>query len=651
MWDAAPPIGIYNEHTNALARTHPAMTGTTTPHPLAADFKVATPEHWRALVDKALKGADFEKRLVARSADGVRIPPLYTRADQRPEAAAPGQAPFTRGTHASAEGFGWHILTLIDHGDAASANRDLLADLEGGANGIVLLTEAPGQSGVRIGSVADAAHVLSDVYTDLASIELKGGMAAITTARHMMAALPSLAGQAGSRQIAFNLDPIGTLARFGTLRAPVTAALSEAIDLAKSIRAVEPHAQTLLVDATVAHEAGASEAQELAVLASTLVAYLRAFEACGVAPAQALPQINVHVGADTDIFLTAAKLRAARTLIARIADACGAGTAARQVRLTAITSARMMARRDPWTNMLRSTVATAAAAFGGADAICVLPFTHALGASDAFARRIARNTQIVAQEESHLGRVIDPAGGSWYVERATAELAECAWTLFQEIESAGGIVAALTSGLIQDKVATVAAARAKSIATAKFELTGVSAFPRLGPDGVTVPARTAAPAISGEPAVRPLTPIRFAAPFEALRDAADAAKVAPTVFLASLGTIADHTARSSWIKTTLASGGIGAIASDGYTSAAEVATAFKASGARVAVIASSDAMYAALAEETARALKAAGATHIAMAGRPGAHEPAYRANGVDRFLCAGQDTVATLTELQRVIGD
>ena len=403
-------------------------------------------------------------------------------------------------------------------------------------------------------------------------------------------------------------------------------------------------ARTLLVDATIPHDAGASEAQELAFMASALVMYLRAFEAAGVSPASALPQINIHIAVDTDLFLSAAKLRAARTVIARIASVTGGAEAAAKIRLTAITSARMMARRDPWTNMLRTTAATAAAAFGGADAILALPFTHALGASDAFSRRIARNSQIIAQEDSHLGRVADPAGGSWYVEQATREIAEKAWTLFQAIEAVG-LEAALVSGKLQDEIAATQEQRAKAIATGRSELTGVSAFPLLGADGVTVVPRPAAPPIATQPVVRPLAPVRLCAPFEALRDRADAAAVRPEVFLAALGAIGDHTARSAWIRNLLASGGLGATPADGYPTAADAAAAFKASGARVAVIASSDAVYAVEAETTARALKAAGATQIAMAGRPGDRETAYRAAGIGRFIFAGQDMLEMLSAL------
>ena len=620
------------------------------PTPLAADFQPATQAHWRTLVDKALKGGDFEKRLVTKTADGLRIPPLYTRADALPEASLPGSAPFTRGAHPTIEGYGWQIVTLIDGGCVRAANKAILEDLDGGSNGILLQVDGPGQSGVSIGSASDAAALLAGVYLDLATLELAGGLAGADAARHLIAALPALAGAPGARKLAFNLDPIGNFARFGTPGQPVAAALAEAMALAKSARAAGPSARTVLADATPYHEAGGSEGQELAALAATLVAYLRAFQAAGVAPADALPQIGVHIAADTDIFLTTGKLRAARTLIARIAEASGAAEAAKRVHVTAITSARMMARRDPWTNMLRTTAATAAAAFGGADSIVVLPFTHALGAADAFARRIARNTQIVAQEESHLGRVVDPAGGSWYVEQATGDLARKAWAMFQEIEAEGGIVAALSSGFIQDRIAAVAAERAKGIATGKFELTGVSAFPLPGADGVTVAPRPVERPVGSPQIARPLTPQRLAAGFEALRDKADAAKVKPQVFLASLGEIADHTARSTWVRNFLASGGIGAMASDGYASVEAAAAAFKASGAEVAVIASSDEIYALQAEAMARALQSAGAAHIALAGRPGKSEEAYMAAGVGRFIFAGQDAIATLAALQATLG-
>src|SRR5690606_35359543 len=247
-----------------------------------------------------------------------------------------------------------------------------------------------------------------------------------------------------------------------------------------------PHVTALGIDAHGYHAAGASEAQELAAMLSTLVTYLKAAEAAGIPPETALPKIAFTIAADADQFLGIAKLRAARRLIWRVADAAGAGEAAKNIHITAVTAWRMIARRDPWTNMLRSTIACAGAALGGADAIVVLPHTFALGKTDRFARRMSRNIQIVLQEESNLGRVTYPAGGSWYVEKLTDDLAKKAWEVFQGIEAKGGMVAALTSGYLQDEIAATAEARAKSIAFGWQALTGISAFPMLGDDGVTV---------------------------------------------------------------------------------------------------------------------------------------------------------------------
>jgi methylmalonyl-CoA mutase len=338
-----------------------------------------------------------------------------------------------------------------------------------------------------------------------------------------------------------------------------------------------------------------------------------------------------------------------------VADACGAGSAAASVHLSASTSERMMARRDPWVNLLRTTVACAGAAFGGAEAITVLPFTWALGKPDAFARRLARNTHLVLQEESSAARVIDPAHGSWYVEKLTDDLAKAAWGQFQAIEAHGGMARALETGFIQAEVARVADARAGNIAHGQVELTGVSAFPRLGDDGVKAePYPPFDPVVNGGTSVALLTPRRLAAPFEALRAAADAhaAKTGKPsrVFLACLGDLAVHSVRATWMRNYLAAGGIEAIASEPLTNSADAGAAFAASGTTIACICSSDQVYAELAESTAGALKQAGAAQVLLAGRPRDQEAALKAAGVDVFLFAGGDAVAALTALHAALG-
>jgi methylmalonyl-CoA mutase len=629
------------------------MTNTSAPLDLASGFAPATFEKWRQLVDKALKGADFDRKLVVKTADGLRIEPLYTRADTLTGAASaiPGKAPFTRGTHGKVQDLGWQIHQRVVETDAAVANKVILEELEGGANGVVLQIAGPGQNGIKIASANDAAATLPGVFVDYAPVQLAGGVLGLEAARHYLKALAALKPEAGGTATSrLNVDPLGTLARFGAAWAPIDKAIAETVKFAGEARGSDRRVTSLLVDATVPHEAGASEAQELAYLAATLVAYLRAFEAAGVAPKDAVPSIAFALSVDTDLFLNAAKVRAARTIIARIVEASGASPSATHI--TAVSSARMMAKRDPWTNMLRTTAACAAASFGGADAITVLPYTWALGVPDRFARRIARNTQLVLQEESQLGRVVDPIGGSWYVEKLTDDLAKRAWTLFQDIEAEGGIIAALSSGGLQDDIERVAQTRAKGIATGRVELTGVSVFPFLGDDGVKV-TPYAEPAPLAKPAVRALTPHRLGEAFEKLRDAGDAffAKTGKRkrVFMANLGEIAEHNRRSQWMWNFLAAGGIEGLTSDGYKSAAEAAEAFKASGTKIACICSSDEVYAREAAATAKALKQAGAARVLLAGRPGESEPALRAAGIDGFLFAGQDAVATLEDLHKAL--
>jgi methylmalonyl-CoA mutase len=629
------------------------MTKLSAPIALAGGFEPPNYETWRKLVEKALHGADFDRKLVMRTADGLQINPLYTRADAlaAAQAAMPGAAPFTRGTKPRSAGLGWHIHQRVVAPDADSANAVILEELEGGASGVVLQIAAPGQTGIAIAGASDMAAALAGVYLDYASVQLLGGVGSIGVARNFLGALELLKSKPGEAASFPNVDPIGTSARFGTAGTPIMQALGDAVKLANEARASGANVVALTVDATVPHEAGASEAQELAYLAATLTAYLRAFEAASISPSDAFSQIAFALAVDTDLFLGAAKVRAARTIIARIVDACKA--MAGTMHITAVTSQRMMAKRDPWTNMLRTTAACAAAAFGGADAVTVLPFTWALGAPDRFARRVARNAQLVLQEESLLGRVADPVGGSWYVEKLTAELAEKAWALFQDIEAKGGIVAALVSGALADDIARVAQARARAISTGRLELTGVSVFPLLGEDGVKVVPLPKQTPLTAKTEVRPLTPYRLAEPFEDLRDRADAyaAKGARArVFLANLGEIAEHNRRSTWAWNLLAAGGIEGLTSDGYKDAAEAATAFKKSGSRIACICSSDAVYAAQAKDTAKALKAAGASRVLLAGKPGEDETGLRAAGVDGFLQAGQDAIAALKELQKSLG-
>ncbi len=614
---------------------------------LADDFPVATEAEWRALVDKVLKGADFDRRLTSRTADGIRIAPLYTRKD-RPAAAA--HAPAV--SRAAGEATGWEARQLHADGDPAAANAAILEDLAGGVSSITLRIAAPGQFGLPYDN-GSLPRALEGVLLDACPIALEAGEYTTDAAGALIetwraAGIPEVKWQG-----AFNYDPLGNLARTGALYHPIDRALGIAAEFLKAHR--HPGVTALVADGRPYHEAGASEGQELAAMLATLVAYLRAAERAGVAPTDAMPQIAVALAADADQLMTIAKLRAARRMIARVAEASGAAAAVPRVSIAATTSERMMAKRDPWVNMLRTTMACAAAAMGGADSITVLPFTWALGKPDAFARRIARNTHNVLREESGLDRVSDPAAGSFAIEHLTDDLAQKAWALFQEIEMKGGMPDSLTSGFISGQISATADARAKLIATARLELTGSSAFPKLGDDGVQVAAHDLPlPATLNGARMTPLAPCRLAAPFEALRDRADAFEKRtgkpPQMFLASLGALAEHSVRTTWIANFLAAGGIRAIISDGFANSTDAGKAFADSSARIACLCSSDRVYGELAEATALLLKTAGATRVYLAGRPNEQELQLKATGVDDFIFAGTDAIAMLTKLQRELG-
>jgi methylmalonyl-CoA mutase len=393
--------------------------------------------------------------------------------------------------------------------------------------------------------------------------------------------------------------------------------------------------------------------QELAFVLAAGVAYLRALEGAGVALEDARNMVYARLSADADQFLTMAKFRALRLLWARVEASCG--LTPKPIFIAADTAWRMLTQRDPYVNMLRATIATFSAGLGGADAITVLPHTLALGLPDAFARRAARNTQLVLLEESNLAKVSDPAAGSGGVETLTQQLCEAAWHLFQEIEKAGGVFAALEQNLIQGKVAATRAVREANIAKRKEVLTGATEFPNLHEAHVAVlDAKPVALAPYGDTKIKfdALPPMRLAAPFEELRDKSDqilkSTGARPKVFLANLGTAADFAARATFAKNFFETGGIEAHDTEGFTDPATLAAAFKASGAGFVCLCSSDKVYAEQAVAAAKALHAAGAKHIYLAGRASEQEAALRAAGVGYFIFAGGDALATLKEVYRL---
>ncbi|SDJ60563.1 methylmalonyl-CoA mutase subunit beta [Streptomyces indicus] len=585
---------------------------------LAAEFPDATHEQWQRLVEgvlrksgKEVSGDAAEDALSTKLEDGLTTRPLYTHADTAP--GLPGFAPYLRGARPEGNAAaGWDVRQRHAQPDPAKANEALLGDLE---NGVTSLWLTVGEGGLPVDGLARA---LDGVYLDLAPVVLDAGAQFPEAARELLRLHAERGTPASEVRGSLGGDPLGYEARTGREQdfAPVIAYIRERSGEFPGLRA-------LTVDALPYHEAGASAGQELGASMATAVAYLRELTAAGVSAEAAVGQLEFRYAATADQFLTIAKFRAARRLWARVAEVCGTAGAQRQ---HAVTSSVMMSRRDPWVNMLRTTVATLAAGVGGAESVTVLPFDHALGLPDAFARRIARNTSTILLEESHLARVIDPAGGSWYVEQLTDQLAHAGWEFFQEIERAGGQAAALRSGLLRERIAETWSVRSRKLATRKEPITGVSEFPHLAEKPVQREPAPAGPA-GGLPRVS-----RDEA-YEDLRARSDAQLreqgERPKVFLATLGPAAAHTARATFASNLFQAGGIEPVTGG--------PAEFAASGARIACLCSSDGLYEEQAERAAAELRSAGAEFVFLAGKPASYE------GIDSYVFAGCNAVDVLT--------
>ncbi len=575
-------------------------------------FPARSEADWRAAAEAALKGGAFDK-LVSITADGLRLGPLH--AGREGPRALRGQ-----------DG-GWKAICRVDHPSADDFAAAALEDLGNGADGLDVVFAGSGGAygfGLARTDAASLHRAFEGVRFD-AGARFNLDLGDFGQATAFAALIEQVGSDPSGVDVAFGLDPLSAQARAGAPSTEMAALRAIVVELgSRGFRG-----PFVAADARAVHDAGGTPAQELAFALSAGLAYLRVLET---------PEaIEFRLAADADQFATLAKFRAMRLLWARVLSACGAQAA--PARLHAVSAWRMMTVAEPFVNVMRAALAAFAAGLGGADSVTLLPFSQAIGLPDAFARRLARNTQLIELREARLGFVADPAAGAGGFEAMTEGLCEQAWALFQSFEAAGGLAVALERGLVQDAVETAAAALKRDVARGKTLLTGVSAHPHLDADRVAVlpdSAKYSAPAAGG------LASLRLSEPFERLREKA---KSTPKMFLAAIGPLSAHTQRVSFAREFFEAGGVATIAGAGATSAAAVAAEFAASGAGIACLCGADDAYATHAETFAAALKTAGARVCMLAGRPGEREAAWRAAGVDGFIYAGADRVATLEEL------
>ncbi len=684
------------------------------------EFPPVDYDRWRELVEADLKGVPFEKKLVTHTYEGIDIRPIYAPKDfpggSDPHG-FPGTAPFVRGSSALGT-----TITGIDlrqehaHPDLETTNQAILADLAGGVTSLLLrldptscdgrdvdlanTTDPASQDGLLAYSVDDLDVALDDVHLEMIGVALESG-AAFLPAAVLLAALWQRRGIAPAQaRGAFNADPFAVLAREGELPQSPEAALLLLGDLAQWTSQHCSHVTSVAIDTSPYHLAGATAAQDLAFGLATGVAYLRAMTDVGLDVDAAIGQILLRMSLGTHHFLAIAKLRAARRLWGQVVEACGGSESAAAPKIHARTSDRVLTRRDPYVNILRNSVSAFAACVGGAEVVTSVPFDQTVGLPDELSRRVARNTLHIIQEEAHLHRVIDPAGGSWFLETVTDQLAEEAWSIFQEVERQGGMLAALQSGWVAAQIDFAYSPRAKDIARRKEGITGVSEFPNIAEQHLSrtpldhsalrsaasdrvqnarkpskpplefasaesktaaAAGAAAAGATIGQLAtgldfhtslvqIEPLEARSFAEPFEELRDATDQWQATqgrrPRVFLANMGPVAHHTARASYAKNFFEAGGFEVATNDGFQQdVAAAAAAFRESGASIGVICSSDKLYPDLVPKIAGELRAAGARSVVLAGHPGDMQAAWSDAGVDRFIYMKCDVLATLREM------
>ena len=561
---------------------------------------------------------DIWQKLIKTTYDGIPINPLYNRADELEEAALPGVFPYRRGAAGvGQENQGWGVAESFDE---KSTNQQVLDSLYNGTTNLV------------IQGSADIATLLNGVYLSLCPVRLFAGVRTVEQAKALFAV-------ADSQQETPQLIELGATPLTSMVNGGATISLDDTIELAKQA-AQRDNTRAILVDAVTFSNQGATDAEEIGLALAAGVEYLRALTDAGFTIEQALDQISFRFATTDEQFAQIAKFRAARQLWARVAEIVGApehGTCPQH----ALTAPVMFTQRDPWVNMLRSTVAAFAAGVGGATDVEVLPFDWAIPGglpktSRSFARRIARNTNLLLLEESHLSHVIDPGGGSYFIEAFTTQLADKAWDVFTSVEAEGGLQQAIAAGTVAKLLDDAHEAQRKDIARRIKKITAINEFPNLAEAPLPADLR-----------VEPSRVRRWAAEFEALRNRSDAYMevrgTRPTAVLIPLGPLAKHNIRTGFATNLLASGGIEALNPGQVTPGTEEFTT-AAKSAPIAVICGTDQEYDATGKDAYEALRAAGVDTILLAGSPG-HE--FEPDG---YLNMKIDAAATLAELLTKLG-
>lgn len=589
---------------------------------LLSMFPEVSYDQWRALVESELDGKSFDRTLVTSTREGIDLQPMYWAQDLNDVpflATTPGQAPYLRGMHAAPPADGlWQICQAVRADSTEQAAAIIQEALEHGATAVDL----------KLGKATELEQLLQNVVPDAIGLFLHAPANQLQAIGEGLQALIASKGQGAAARGAFLADPLS-----GTNAAADYDALAKLTAWA-SMHA--PAMASLAVDMQRFHEQGASAVEELGCALASGVEHVRAMQLRGLSAAAAAPRVVFECAVGTQIFMEIAKLRALRLLWAQVAEAFGCPPEARSCQIYAHSAMRNKTLYDPHVNMLRSTAEAFAGIVGSCDCLEIAPFDAVLGKNDSFGRRISINIQHLLNEESQMGRLLDPAGGSWYVEALTDALAQRAWAFFQKIEAKGGMSAALEAGLPQARIAEVSKQRRSVLSTRRQPIVGTSMYAN-PKEAISAPEHY----IAG----------RDAEPFERLRMRADSAAQRPRAFLANMGPHRQHRARADFSTGFLQVAGFVVEDNHGFATPAEAAEAAIASGAPVVVICSTDPTYSELVPPLIEQLKAHNQDIVCVvAGYPTDQVDSLRAAGVDEFIHLRSDVPVTLGNLLARIG-
>ena len=673
---------------------------------LFSEFPEHTYEQWHAAAESLLKGASFEKLLVAKTYEDITIQPIYRREDisnLEPRKDFPGAGSLVRGSHA--EGFlkaGWEVSQELKAASPVELNSMIFEGLNGGQSELNIVVGCGHaeccKGGVALHTVDDVKPAFAVVAVDAISIYWQTGPSSVPVAALVIAAAEQLGVPAAKLRGGFENDPLAELVANGALHQSLKTRFDHMAALTDYALKRAPQLRTITVRGDVYHNAGATATQELAYFVATLVCYIEEMKARGLSPGDVLPHVRIRLAVGSDYFMEISKIRAARWLWSKVAAAYGVENA--PVHIHACTSKWNKTTYDAHTNMLRVTAEAFAAVVGGVDSLHIGPFDEISGKTDEFSRRVARNIHTILREECGLDRVIDPAGGSTYIEWLTDRIAAKSWEIFQGIEEQGGMLAGLENGSVQQSVQDVCKAKFGNIRRRKDKIVGVNMYPdlkgkklevlspeckaaktppsmpepasvnvsadasmveqaiaaaKIGFGKVSIAIATGLTNGAGAPTITALPAHRGTEEYEALRDASGAFAVktgaAPGILQLNIGPSGRYRLRADWTTSFFEAAGFSVDGARDFAGAGDALKALSASEAGIAVITSDDATYQESVTPLATAAKAARPdVTLLVAGAPGDNEAAWRAAGVDDFVNVRSNNYELNEQLLKIAG-